>query len=157
MRIAILRNLKEELGDNFLGGLHPASFDAQMVPVLIVAKNLVRREKYLELMHSCNNAIGSAGLHESIGWKTGEYVAAGKAIVNERFCYEVPGDFCEGKNYLPFSSVEECVGNVKYLLEHPEETVRMQLRNREYYETYLAPDKLTERTLHSVEGKPAQV
>ena len=157
MRIEILRKLKEEIGNVFFGGLYPGEFDMQMAPDLVVSKNLVRREKYLELMHSCNIAIGSTGLHESIGWKTGEYVAAGKAIVNEQFRYEVPGNFCVGKNYLPFSSADECVCNVKYLLEHPEETMRMQRRNREYYESYLAPDTMIERTLHIAEEKLAQL
>lgn len=151
MRIEILRKLKEELGSMFVGGLYPGTYEREMAPDLVVSKCVTRREEYLQLMHSCSIAIGSTGLHDSIGWKTGEYVAAGKAIVNERFCYEVPGDFIEGKNYLAFADAEECLHCVRYLLTHPEETAKMQIRNKQYYETYLAPNKLIERTLRIID------
>lgn len=151
LRIELLRKLKEELDSKFVGGLYPGSYEREMAPDLLIPKGMTRREKYLQLMHSCSIAIGSTGLHDSIGWKTGEYVAAGKAIVNERFCYEVPGEFAEGQNYLAFSSVEECLQRVKYLLAHPEETARMQCRNKQYYDMYLAPNKLIERTLRIID------
>lgn len=51
-------------------------------------------------MRRSDICIGSTGLWDSIGWKTGEYVAAARAVVNERFVYEVPGGFREGVNYL---------------------------------------------------------
>ena len=151
MRVEIIRKLREELKEKFIGGLFPTEYSTRLAPDLVVPKRLVQRGNYLELMHSCDIAIGSTGLHESIGWKTGEYVAAGKAIVNERFCYEVPGDFVEGKNYLPFDSADNCLHNVRFLLEHPEETMHMQHENRVYYDTYLEPARMIERTLRIVE------
>ena len=66
-----------------------------LCPELIVAEKYTDRARYLCLMRRSDICIGSTGLWDLIGWKTGEYVAAARAIVNERFVYEVPGDFRE--------------------------------------------------------------
>jgi len=65
-----------------------------------VTSNLSNRRNYLEVMKQSDICISSMGLHQSIGWKTGEYIAASKAIINESFHYKVVGDFQIGKNYL---------------------------------------------------------
>lgn len=67
----ILRKRREELKDNFIGGLFPTEYDTKIAPDLVVSKRLVRGENYLELMHSYDIAISSTGLHESIGWENG--------------------------------------------------------------------------------------
>ena len=153
MRIDLLRRLREELGTRFVGGLFGADFETQMAPDLVVPRSMTRRENYLKLLHTSDIAIGSTGLHDSIGWKTGEYVAAGKAIVNETFCYEVPGGFCEGKNYLTFDDSDTCIAHVKYLLSHPDAVLEMQRNNRMYYDQFLAPDKMIDHTLAIADGR----
>ena len=153
MRIELLRSLRKELGDRFVGGLFEADFEKQMAAALVVPRSVTRRENYLKLLHASDIAIGSTGLHDSIGWKTGEYVAAGKSIVNEKFCYEVPGNFCEGENYLSFDCPDVCLNHVKYLVEHPDVVAEMQNNNRRYYDQYLVPDKMIERTLAIAEGR----
>ena len=90
------------------------------------------------------------GLHGSIGWKTGEYIAGAKAIVNEAFQYQVPGDFQEGVHYLSFTHVEECIKQVDGLMEHPQEVYAMKCANKEYYEKYLRPDRLISNALSRV-------
>lgn len=147
MRIDLLRSLRKELGDRFVGGLFGADFEKQMAADLVVPRSMTRRENYLKLLHASDIAIGSTGLHDSIGWKTGAYVAAGKAIVNEMFCYEVPGGFLEGRNYLSFDDPDSCMTHVKYLVDHPDAVLEMQRNNRRYYDLCLAPDRMIERTL----------
>ena len=91
------------------------------------------------------------GLFESIGWKTGEYVAAAKAIVNEEMHFDVTGDFEVGKNWLSFRTTEECLQAVRALTEEPERLYQMKLANERYYQQYLRPDMLVKRTLDIVD------
>ena len=93
--------------------------------------------------------IGSMGLHESIGWKTGEYVAAGRAIVNEEFKYQIP-NFIEGINYFSYDSVEKCLSMVEELHKNPEKVIEMQKNNTKYYNNYLRPDKQIENVIRLV-------
>lgn len=152
MRIEIIRSLREKYGDMFVGGLNDNALSRAWAPDLIVPSQYTERRKYLKLLHSSDICIGSMGLFESIGWKTGEYVAAAKAIVNEEMHFTVTGDFAEGKNYLAFHTAQECLEAVQALVEDPERLYAMKLANQRYYQEYLRPDMLVKRTLEVVDG-----
>ncbi len=150
-RIEIMRTLRQTYGDSFFGGLKDTPLAREMAPELIVPEKYTERRKYLKLVHSCDICIGSMGLHESIGWKTAEYIAAAKAIVNERFHYSVTGDFTEGKHYLAFTTAQECIAAVRSLVEDPEKRYAMQKDNADYYRNYLKPEVLVKNSLETAE------
>lgn len=156
MRIDIIRALRERYGDAFTGGLNDSALSRDWAPDLIMPAEYTERKRYLKLVHSCDICIGSMGLFESIGGKTGEYVAAAKAIVNERLHYTVTGDFAEGKHYLSFETVEECLAAVERLVEDADLRFAMKQANAEYYQKYLRPDVLVRNTLAVVDSKIAQ-
>lgn len=151
MRIDIIRALRETYGDAFVGGLNDNELSRSWAPDLIMPAKYTERRQYLKLLHSSDICIGSMGLFESIGWKTGEYVAAAKAIVNEEMHFTVTGDFAEGKNYLSFRTTEECLAAVRALAEDPQRLYAMKLANEQYYQEYLRPDVLVKRTLDIVD------
>ena len=149
VRIETIRQLRKAYPKEFRGGLSDTIYARQVAPDLIVPAIRTARSNYLKEMRGADICIGTMGLHESIGWKTGEYVAAGKAIVHEIFGTTLPGDFCVEKNYLSFVSPEECVCAVDTLLNDPERIYRMKCENRSYYEAYLRPDNLVLNTLRT--------
>ncbi len=151
MRMAIVSALKERYPRNFIGGVTDTPLSRALCPELIVAEKYTDRFKYLRLMQRCDICLGSTGLWDSIGWKTGEYVAAARAVVNERFAYEVPGDFREGVNYLSYTTAEECVAQVDFLMRHPDVVQRMKEANAAYYRDWLRPDALVRRALKQLE------
>lgn len=151
MRIRIIRELREKYGDSFVGGLNDNELSRTWAPDLIMPAKYTERKKYVKLLHSCDICIGSMGLFESIGWKTGEYVAAAKAIVNERFHFAVTGGFAEGKHYLPFETAEECMAAVQQLVENPEKLYAMKQANEAYYRDYLRPEVLVKNSLELVD------
>lgn len=156
MRIDIIRALRQRYGDAFVGGLNDNALSREWAPDLIMPAEYTERKRYLKLVHSCDICIGSMGLFESIGGKTGEYVAAAKAIVNERLHYTVTGDFAEGKHYLSFETVEECLDAVERLVQDAELRFAMKQANAQYYQEYLRPDALIRNTLELVDSKLAQ-
>lgn len=150
-RIKILRELREKKDVSFIGGLSDSDYGKKMAPDLIMPNGLTYRKNYIRELHTSDICIGSMGLHESIGWKTGEYIAAAKAIVNERLHYQVPGNFIPGKNYLEYHTVEECVRAVKELSADPDKLFEMKRQNQIYYNKYLRPDVLIKNTLQIVD------
>lgn len=147
MRIEILRCLKSMPEIHFVGGLSDNPYTRTVAPDLILPEKLVDRRTYLKMVHNSDICIGSMGLHESIGWKTGEYVAASKAIVNEKLHYQLPGNYQEGTHYLGFDTAEQCVRAVKELINNPHKLYKMKCANYEYYLHFLKPDILVENTL----------
>lgn len=147
MRIALIRALAERYGQQFVGGLNDTPLSRKMAPELVVSHRLTDRKQYLRILHSCDICIASTGLHESIGWKTGEYVAAAKAIVTQPLCYHVPGDFREGTHYLSYCTAGECLNAVQVLLDDPVRLHAMKQANEAYYREFLRPDILVKNTL----------
>lgn len=150
MRIQIIRDLKKIYPNNFVGGIQYSELATKVCKDLIMPRWYTIRNHYLDVMKLSDICIGSMGLHESIGWKTGEYIAASRAIVNEKLHYEVVGPFAEGKNYLSFESVEQCLQHVSFLLDHPEIVYSMKKENERYYKEYLRPDKLVLHAIKSI-------
>ena len=139
-RIALIRSLRSIYGSVFFGGIQDSPLARTKCPDLILPKANVRKNAYLTRMKNSDICIGSTGLHKSIGWKTGEYVAAARAIVAERFQYQVPGNFKENVNYIPFDTIEECLPAVDRLHRDPDAVYQMKLANEAYYRAYLRPD-----------------
>lgn len=150
MRIQIVRDLKNIYPHNFVGGIQYSEFAENICSDLIMPRRYTKRSNYLNLMKSSDICIGSMGLHESISWKTAEYIAASRAIVNERFRYEIVGPFKEGVNYLSYNSVDQCIQHVSFLMEHPDVIYSMKKENERYYKEYLRPDKLVSNAIKSV-------
>ena len=149
-RIEIIKKLKRAYPNSFIGGIEHSNFAEKTCKDLIVPEEMTKRENYVKLMKKCDICIGTMGLHESIGWKTAEYIVAARALVNEKFHYEVPYSFEPQKNYLPFESTDECVFAVSSLMEDPEKVFMLKTENEKYYKTYLRPDKQIINSIISV-------
>ncbi len=151
MRMEIVERLQKQYGSSFIGGIRIDDYSKKICPSnLLLAKRISHQSNYLRLMKQADICVGSMGLHESIGWKTGEYVAASRAIVNEKFHYQVSGDFEIGRNYLSYETTDECLTAIQYLIDNPSKIREMQEHNNKYYLEYLRPDKLVWNALNSV-------
>ncbi len=151
-RIRLVTELRKAYGKSFIGGIQFSFYALKRCPQLVVPIGATRRRNYLNKVHKADICIGSTGLHDSIGWKTAEYVAGARAIVAETFRYQVTGDFTEGVNYLPFDTVEECLAAVDKLMKDPDAVYAMQQANKTYYEHYLRPDVLVRNALEKAAG-----
>ena len=150
MRIDIIRNLRKLYPNQVYTGLSANKLAKELAPELILSKRKTLRANYLKAMTKADICIGSMGLHKSVGWKTGEYIAAAKAIVNETLHYEMLGDFIPGQNYLEFTSLSSCLECVEELINDPQHVYDMKLRNRDYYLNYLRPDMQVLRAIEHI-------
>lgn len=146
-RAKIIRILREAYGKNFIGGFKDDEYTRKNYRDCIVPKYMTNKNDYLKHMHSASICIATSGLEKSIGWKFAEYVAASKAIVTERLHFELPGLFVEGKNYLEFTSYDECVSSINKLIEDRHLRYTMMQANHEYYQSYVKPINIIFNTL----------
>ncbi|USF25137.1 hypothetical protein N510_000046 [Firmicutes bacterium ASF500] len=149
-RLELVAELKRRYGRRFTGGVQ---FDPRAVRRyggLMSGIAATSRRRYLETMHRADICVGSTGLHGSIGWKTAEYLAASKAVVNETLQFEVPGPFQAGVNYLPFTDAEGCLAQVERLMADPDRTYAMAQANQAYYQFWGRPDRVMANALAQV-------
>jgi hypothetical protein len=155
-RARCIRLLREALGPRFTGGFGRSPFTLERYADLVVPPETTSQEGYLRTLRSFPICVASTGLHGSTGWKLAEYVAFARAILSEPLVYAVPGDFGSGRNYLEFTSPEECVDGAVRLIE--DATLRRQImrNNAAYYRDYLRADILVKNALTRALGLKAE-
>lgn len=141
-RAAYILALRKAFGARCIAGFAPSPFTLEHYPAAVVKElSVTEPRRYVSLMRSMPICIATVGLHQSNGWKLGEYVAASRAIVSEELRHTVPG-FAEGKNFLQFRNTVECIEAVGRLMESATRRRAMAEANREYYLSRLRPDRL---------------
>lgn len=150
MRIECIDLLRNEFGDDFIGGLSPTLYTQKNYGKYIINKNMTKRCNYMEMMKSSDICIATTGLHNSTGWKLAEYVAASKAIVSEKINYALPGDFNNNQHYFEFETPDECVIKTLKLANNDELLYQMMCNNYLYYHNYVRPDRLVLNSLMTV-------
>lgn len=154
MRAACIRAARAELGDRFYGGFAIDAFtQREYGDCLLPDHRASDRHAFLARVRESAVCVATTGLNGSIGWKMAEYVAASRAIVSEPLCYQVPGDFAAGRNFLEFTSSESFITSVERLLRNDSLRADMMRANLEYYRRWVRPDAQVLRTLERVLGE----
>jgi hypothetical protein len=147
-RAELIRALKQALADRFAGGFQPDGYATAMYPDCLADSHTYEdKAAYLRTAAEATVCVGSRGLYDSVGWKTGEYVALGRAVVCETIEDVLPGQFGPASNYLAFEGPGECVSRVSELREDDELRQHMMRANEAYWRSYLRPDLLVAHTL----------
>ncbi|MEG3658748.1 hypothetical protein V5097_15165 [Arenibacter palladensis] len=146
-RMNFIKFCRDQFGSQFVGGLQIDDFSTKHAKDLVVPNSLTNRGNFNNIVKSSNICIATTGLHNSIGWKFGEYVAAYRAIISEPLEYDLPGNFLHNKNYLAFQNENELITNIDHLLKEKDAIYEMMKNNFQYYNNYLSPDKLVLNTI----------
>jgi hypothetical protein len=147
LRAELVRALKTEFGDRFVGGISPSEYAIKKYPELIGDMDMSKRKNYTKYMHSAEVCVNTQGTHHCWNFSFGEELAAGRAVVTEAPFYEVPPHLQEGTNFMTYHSIEECVEHVEKLLTDKEALSTMMCYNERYYIEHLRPDSLVWDTI----------
>ena len=139
-RVALVTALRRAFGSRFLGGLIPTPFAQKHYPEEITRLPFSMRS-YARLLKKPLVAVYSRGLHDSVAFKMGEYLAASRAIVGHSPQAVLPRPLADGINYVSFNGPDGCVANCDRLLSNPEAAVAMRRNNWEYYVDQVEPAK----------------
>jgi len=149
-RIECINRCRNEYGKDFTGGLQIEKFASRNYPDLVMDNSLTNKASYLQAVKDHAICIATTGLHNSIGWKMGEYVAAARAIVSEPLKFELPGNFSRGDNYYEFETADQLVEQIDRLRNNEGEMLRMMNNNYYYYNNFVKPENLVLNTLITV-------
>ncbi len=146
-RIEFVKACRKEFGDIFRGGIRADEFSLRRSGELVMPYRLTNKNAFLDSIKKSAVCIATTGLHGSINWKFGEYVAASRAVISEPLLYQVPGRFERGVNYLEFRKADELVDKISGLRSDREKLFEIMCNNFYYYHTHLRPDMLVLNTL----------
>ncbi|WP_019038856.1 glycosyltransferase [Psychroflexus tropicus] len=148
-RVDIVRLLKNEFPNNFKGGIK----DDQNLPLRFkdCASDIEgSQSQFLNAMQDCGICIYTRGLGNSIGWTLPEFMSQGKAIVAERQSIVFPNPIEHNVHLLYFDTLEELKNHIHYLLDQPDEVIRLSKNARQYYEENISPKIYFENVLKQI-------
>lgn len=151
-RVNACRIIRKEF-PNAIVGLYPDSFAKKVAPDVLLNMEVTSKKNYLKTLKDCDIAIADDGLKDTPGWKIGEYVVAGKAIISTPINIEIE-NFREGVNYLStgdrgnYEILPELINNL--LVNKTYENVQKQ--NEIWYESNLEPVMYIQKIINIIGG-----
>lgn len=146
-RINACRLLKKTY-KNASVGLFADKLASELAPDLLLDAKQCNKNNYLNALSKYNIGIADDGLKDTPGWKIGEYLLFGKAVITTPLNIAVD-DFKEHLNYEKLSdrnSYVELPDKIEYLLEG-KKYLKMSQDNLIWSENYLHPKNYIKRVL----------
>jgi len=137
-RIATARALRKAFPHEQAIGLVHSDTAAALAPELQLPEH-VRTGKYHAQLRQSHIAVSCVGLSGSVGFKFGESLAAGTAVINPPITHEFLSPIVEGTHYLAYRSPEECVDVCRRLMSDQALVARMGEVNRRYFLDWIDP------------------
>jgi hypothetical protein len=109
--------------------------------------------EYIKKTKASAIVFNTPTVHNCHGWKLGEFLAMGKAIISMPLSNKLPENLVHGKNIHYISSIDEVESAVHHLLNDPEYRIKLEKGAKEYYDTFVAPHKVIQRILNSPTGE----
>ncbi len=146
-RIEACRVIKNNF-KNASVGLFPDMLSAKMAPDLLLNLKVTSKKEYFKFLRNCDIGIADDGLKDTPGWKIGEYLLFGKAIITTPLCICLE-DFNEKEHYEALSSRSsfmELPNKIEYLL-NDNKYLEMCDNNFKWSDDYLHPKNYIKRIL----------
>ncbi|SHG58445.1 hypothetical protein [Flavobacterium johnsoniae] len=151
-RINACRILKKTY-KNASVGLSADNLSEKLAPDLVLDSKHSNKNKYFNMLRNYNICVADDGLKDTPGWKIGEYLLFGKAVITTPLNIAVD-NFNEHINYEKLSSRNaylELPEKIEYLLED-KKYLKMGESNLVWSENYLHPQNYIKRILSIVEN-----
>lgn len=146
-RINACRIIKKHFNDASVG-LFADGFSQDMAPDLLLTTKESTKNNYLDTLKHYDIGIADDGLKDTPGWKIGEYLLYGKAVITTPMNISID-NFNENVNFLKLtsrSSYEELPNKINELLEN-KKYLEMANNNFNWSKEYLHPKNYIMRIL----------
>ena len=151
-RAEFIRACKRQPAIRFEGGFAPRSnHDQSDYPGLYLARRYGLKE-YVRRTSSSMFVFNSPAVLGCLGWKLGEFLALGKAIMSTPLARVMPGAFDPEEHYMQTNGAADSLdAAIARLVDDTQMRDRLEQRARQYYDEYLRPDRVARRILASLE------
>ena len=151
-RINACRIIKKNFKDSSVG-LFPDELSAKLAPDVLLDLKETGKKSYFQNMRNHNIGVADAGLKDSPGWKIGEYLLAGKAVISTPLNIAVD-NFKESENYLSLSdrsAYQELPDKIE-MLRKDKRYLEMAENNIKWSREYIHPFNYIDRILSIVKN-----
>lgn len=139
-RINACRIIKKVFPDSMVG-IYPDDFAIKMASDVLLDLSVTKKKNYLNTLSRYDIAIADDGLKDTPGWKIGEYIMCGKAIITTPINVVIE-DFYENTNYLSTKERDNylVLPDLVHQLLKNNFYEEIQRNNTKWYEKHLNPE-----------------
>lgn len=151
-RVEACRVLKRNF-KNASVGLFPDLLSSKIAPDLLLNIKKTSKKEYFKSLRNCDIGVADDGLKNTPGWKIGEYLLFGKAIITTPINVFVE-NFEEHVNYERLStrsSYIEIPDKIEHLLENSK-YIEVGNNNLKWSDDYLHPKNYFKRIITLIDG-----
>lgn len=150
-RLRFVRAVERVPGVRLDGGFWGAAGDAAFEGHTLADR--VTHADYLERTRRSGLVFNTPAVHGCLGWKLGEFLALGKAIVSTPLGRVMPDRFVAGEHYHLVDDDEGAIRDaVERVLGDDHYRTMLERNARAYWERYLAPDAVAGRLVAAASG-----
>lgn len=133
----------------FEGGFAPRSKNDVSGFSDLTISNRYPFDEYLQKTKLSMLVFNTPAVEQCHGWKLGEFLAMGKAIVSTPLSRGLPAPLVHGKNVFFVDGTEQSIIEaITTLARDKHLRQELEFNSRLYYETYLAPKKVIEKVIN---------
>lgn len=142
-RIEIIRMLKKEFSNHFIGGL---KFDPPLTDNFADCISNINGDphSFLSAIRTCGICIYTRGLTLSTGWTLPEFLSQKKCVVAEKSETVFPQALIHNVHLMYFNSYDELIEICKNLIKNSEERERIAQNGFDYYNNFINPNNFIE-------------
>jgi len=112
----------------------------------VTADRIYPFKEWIRLTQASALVFNNPAVHRCLGWKLGEFLALGKAIVSLPLSREMPAPLVHGEHVHYVEDQEPAMRQaIQKLVADEEYRTRLEIGARRYYLEYMAPDRVIQR------------
>lgn len=114
----------------------------------VAASRPYRIEQYVQRTRRSVLAFNTPAVHECLGWKLGEFLALGKAIISLPISRALPAELEHGVHlHIIDGSPESMEESIEQLRSRPDYRAALEVSARQYFEQWLSPIAVVDRLI----------
>lgn len=107
--------------------------------------NSVSRKFYLEKLKKSAIAFNTPAVHSCHGWKLGEYLALGKAIISTPLSNELPIPLMDNENIIIVSNEKEMFAKITNVINDNNLKNKLEKGSKKYFDEFACPLQVINR------------
>ena len=124
---------------SFEGGFVPSKLGNENFKHLQVEKSLSQSE-YIEKLGKSLFGFNTPAVWNCHGWKLGEYLCMGKAIISTPLSNDLPAPLIHGESIHIVNNQQELIEAIRIMNENEPYRMKLEKNARIYYKKYVSPE-----------------
>ncbi|WP_347052888.1 hypothetical protein [Flavobacterium olei] len=136
---------------NFEGGFAARSNGDNLGFDSLIYSGKIPLNTYLQKIKKSAFVFNTPAVLSCHGWKLGEFLALGKAIISTDHINRLPSDLINGEHLLYANNEDDVKNAVQLLSEDIDFKRKLEFNSRNYFDSYLAPKVVIEKLISNIQ------